>query len=992
MKTFFNILFLFSIAAFSQDPFVSVNQDLRDMFTDLDKPIPEREFLYEMAAHYVDESFFTNYSTDISNADNWFMLYDEMYFSAYDTSSLETTDEVFLRGNSFSQDTIPIVIMDFDYYTFKDDALSTNIYFDFDTINDQIHDKYPRPDFPYDIENLFAGSPSRSRLNFTENTFRVDPDFILADNFNSDYYSRDYQLKIDFGDNNGWVEFDPTVVTHHDVVYPDSGNYVMLIAIFVDNTPTKLSTVSLRVASGDQLVQPSETISQDGIRAGIYRGCNNEGLNKVIIYLEGIDIMDFIPAWNRDVAQIYNEQIKGEGFADLLNYGYDFVVVDWKNSRKSMVKNADHLIKFLDYLKCEIGNDHQFIIIGESMGGTIANFALTKMEVAENEELRCETKQLHNTRLLITLDSPHQGANIPLSLQHLYKDALDGFTILSRLDPLMGVRRKMIFKFYDLFLEGDAAKELLIYHYSTKDQLSNPSNYAEYSAHNSRDQFLNLLSVYGGRPSFCKVVALSNGSLRGRRQTRPYDGSLRQANDYLLKFDGSIYARILGIKLKLYGNKFHLQTNPNGNGQVYKREAGTWGIKLKVYWFGIKVKVGLISSSYENEYVNTDPICVNAGGIFDTGIQPKGASFDAGFDAFIMEVSSTNNGNGLYEFHTSIGIPWLLNSNVDFSIYSDGFHFNFIPVKSALNISSPFWNQDFETMNINTKLSLTPFDIIAGIPESAAFNVTNNLRRNMNRFNRQHLNLENNVIATTDFDPDFFGNHMSCPIYSDDNLPNFVRILNREIGDDILWLENMNLNRVALFESEYDIHVNVRNPYYEYPSQPNPNLASDFMEDGFYSKEGIFNILNSGEATFKYDEVNSPTGIGLDYQAPLTGIYNELNAPLFICCLNYNENYYRLKGKISPLKTNELFIFPNPSNNKEVTVKLKFSEGKDVNLKMFDFQGRVIFEKIIPYDKDHLEKRVDINLSPFQLQSGAYIIIGTNSGGQAYQKLIIQNQ
>lgn len=297
---------------------------------------------------------------------------------------------------------------------------------------------------------------------------------------------------------------------------------------------------------------------------------------------------------------------------------------------------------------------------------------------------------------------------------------------------------------------------------------------------------------------------------------------------------------------------------------------------------------------------------------------------------------------------------------------------------------------NIEGMDINTKLSLTPFDVIAGIPESSAYNVTNNLRGNINRFNREHLNMENNIIFPVGNDPDFFGSHMSCPNYSDDNSPNRVRILNREIGDDILWLENMNLNRIALYESEYDIHVNVRNPYYEYSSQP--NLDNDYIQDGFYSKQGLFDILDNGEATLKYDEVNSPTGIGLNYQPPSSGTYNELNAPLFICCLNYNENYYRLRGKEEPPKTNELIVYPNPSNANEITIQIKFAEGKDIHLRIFDLYGRLIFDRIIPYNKNHLEKKIEVDLSSLQLASGTYIIIGSNSGGQAYQKLVIQNQ
>ena len=76
--------------------------------------------------------------------------------------------------------------------------------------------------------------------------------------------------------------------------------------------------------------------------------------------------------------------------------------------------------------------------------------------------------------------------------------------------------------------------------------------------------FYDLESI-GSFPQYCKTMALSNGSLIGEGQSRPYDGAFRNANDLILDFEGDIYARILGTKIKVFALELELRSNPNGN-------------------------------------------------------------------------------------------------------------------------------------------------------------------------------------------------------------------------------------------------------------------------------------------------------------------------------------------------------------------------------------------------------------------------------------------
>src|SRR5690606_23245346 len=79
--------------------------------------------------------------------------------------------------------------------------------------------------------------------------------------------------------------------------------------------------------------------------------------------------------------------------------------------------NAMVLIKLIQEVNAELatnGSNEKIVIIGPSMGGQIARYALAYME--KRQALGVADMD-HNTRLYISFDSPHRGANIPISAQ-----------------------------------------------------------------------------------------------------------------------------------------------------------------------------------------------------------------------------------------------------------------------------------------------------------------------------------------------------------------------------------------------------------------------------------------------------------------------------------------------------------------------------------------------------------------------------------------------
>jgi len=145
--------------------------------------------------------------------------------------------------------------------------------------------------------------------------------------------------------------------------------------------------------------------------------------------------------------------------------------------------------------------DEELVIIGPSMGGLISRFALNYME---NESLD------HETRLWISFDSPHLGANVPLGFQHQFNFL--GFGLGNDLNvvQLQGVVNGL--------LKSPAARQLLVDQFES--HLVNGSTF-EFDptkllpeAHPYRAVFNNNINALTptGFPQNTRNVSIINGS------------------------------------------------------------------------------------------------------------------------------------------------------------------------------------------------------------------------------------------------------------------------------------------------------------------------------------------------------------------------------------------------------------------------------------------------------------------------------------------------
>jgi hypothetical protein len=127
-------------------PFQIMVGELRQLFSNISNPNPSVSFFYDLSPHIVDSAYFHHYvDLDTNNASNWFNLYKEMYYMAYDTTLYLKSDTVYQRALSKIQsDTIPLGIIDWDFNLLIPAALTTGNYFTFDTINNLLYDKPER--------------------------------------------------------------------------------------------------------------------------------------------------------------------------------------------------------------------------------------------------------------------------------------------------------------------------------------------------------------------------------------------------------------------------------------------------------------------------------------------------------------------------------------------------------------------------------------------------------------------------------------------------------------------------------------------------------------------------------------------------------------------------------------------------------------------------------------------------------------------------------
>ena len=228
-------------------------------------------------------------------------------------------------------------------------------------------------------------------------------------------------------------------------------------------------------------------------------------LDKPIFILDGFD-----PGDSRDISALFNgfnNAPTTENIVDeLRNEGYDLIIVNFPSYISSsdgttaidggadfIQRNAYSVIALIELINSEPTKTDDNVVIGPSMGGLISQYALRYME---------QNSIPHETRLYISFDTPHLGANIPISIQYSFNYMVNGAPSQTAFQPGLDD------------LNSPAAKQMLIDHYLAHvgpDGFTQTGSNLPQGAPNFRDAFQAELNAMGF-PENTRNVAMINGS------------------------------------------------------------------------------------------------------------------------------------------------------------------------------------------------------------------------------------------------------------------------------------------------------------------------------------------------------------------------------------------------------------------------------------------------------------------------------------------------
>lgn len=351
-------------------------------------------------------------------------------------------------------------------------------------------------------------------------------------------------IEIDFGDGAGYRDIKPDVPVR--VTYTTKGDFNITARVIDNGYPVYESIAKSKVGfpvgkwgpyemSSNDIAKPITAqyaylgIKGQGLVTYLYHNTNKK-LNKPVVIIDGFD-----PGDKRDAETIFKlfEDKNRKLATKLYNAGYDLVILDFPKYTVNRTKNifdpnidgpeiiipideievggdnpppitvdggADYiqrnafvLVELLEQLNSQLNENNsqeELVIVGPSMGGLVSRYALTWME---------QNNKNHNTRLWLTVDSPHQGANISIGAQHFLSFFKD---VSSSAKEALTTQ-----------INSRAARQMLIHHHNANSETPLPDPVLGNAWQNEIETL--------GYPQNLRKSAISNGSLNGTPTFQP---------------------------------------------------------------------------------------------------------------------------------------------------------------------------------------------------------------------------------------------------------------------------------------------------------------------------------------------------------------------------------------------------------------------------------------------------------------------------------------
>lgn len=376
----------------------------------------------------------------------------------------------------------------------------------------------------YEAKRAFASAALK------EYTYRGEEvDFSLSQ---SCYFSNDpvppARVEVDFGDGLGFraAPFGVSADGRPDgsrggaemrISYSTLGRTIVRVRMTLsDGTELSSSFVfyvrSLQTPLPDDTLAVTATIPYGGHYASgqayVYLSDLHASLTNPVIVVEGFDL-DNTMDWE-ELYALLNQQ----GLVETLRAdGYDAVVLNFTDATDYIQRNSFAVVELIHEVKAAVGPLADLAIVGPSMGGLCARYALAYMETHAMN---------HGMRTYLSFDSPHTGANIPLGIQYWM---------------LFFSGQSESAAFMLSCLNTPAARQMLVYH------LTDPPG-ATGEPDPLRAEFLADLAAVGDWPTSLRKVAVANGSGAAVDQGfAPGDQIIfYEYNSFLVDIRGNVWA------------------------------------------------------------------------------------------------------------------------------------------------------------------------------------------------------------------------------------------------------------------------------------------------------------------------------------------------------------------------------------------------------------------------------------------------------------------
>jgi len=515
-KNYFLILFILSVSVFSQDKKNALQKfDVSTMETSVlipSSPIIDLE----------------TFNTKTVNNYNLYQAYKTLEQGDLEKRFLPLQSLKEQSKQSYFTNVIPLAVIYSDFEIISDEALQNNA-----VTKDAEGYLIKNGNVSiFETKHITLTAPLRSSSKGLQTTFNLSASNI----FNTTNQVIEH-VEIDFNDGSGFrqINLDQNIVVN----YTDAGKKTIVFKLTLDNGDVITRQSSIDITSSNEdlytnynrvITTFNSSITPDLLLYG--EAVSYPGTGEYETYLSADNILDkpiflvdgFDPGDGRDITGLYellnfDDNGSTSNLGDLVREeGFDVVILNFPIYTRTadseiidggvdfIERNAMLLVELINTINTQKVGTAENVIIGPSMGGLISRYALNFME---------DQNMNHETRLWISFDAPHLGANVPIGFQHQFNFlafGLDDFWVLGdqnveELQPII-----------DGMLRSSAARQMLTDqfepHITDSDGVTFNSSLALPIAHPFKAIFdgrMNSLTS-SGFPELTRNVTIINGS------------------------------------------------------------------------------------------------------------------------------------------------------------------------------------------------------------------------------------------------------------------------------------------------------------------------------------------------------------------------------------------------------------------------------------------------------------------------------------------------